>query len=202
MKKLAMVAMGAAMAFLLSSCFVLQGFSVLANSVRPGNSTKAQFVLHPFQEAREYPPGGGGVAIRTNYQFVVVGVPTSGDLTVGGATWGTNGSFGGPQAMHASAALPAAMDSAGCSSNGLDFSSISNTTWKGFLTLAPINDKGAVNDEAVVKVVIKAKASAATATSNAIFGVQGTWTDDGDGVVNDADTFTCMGIASSSLYVR
>ena len=90
----------------------------------------------------------------------------------------------------------------GCSSNGLDFASITNTTWKGFITLNPINDRGDVDTKAVVQVGIKATSGAATATSNAIFGVQGTWSDDGDGVVNSADTFACMGIATSMLYVK
>ena len=52
MKSLGMLAMGATMALLLRSCFVLQGFSVLATSVRPRGSTKAQFVLHPRKLSR------------------------------------------------------------------------------------------------------------------------------------------------------
>ena len=59
-----------------------------------------------------------------------------------------------------------------------------------------------VDTKAVVQVGIKATSGAATATSNAIFGIQGTWEDDGDGVVNSADTFACMGIATSMLYVK
>ena len=94
------------------------------------------------------------------------------------------------------------MATSGCSANGLDFASITDTTWKAFLTLNPINDRGAVDDKAIVQVGIKAKASAATATSNAIFGIQGTWVDDGDGFMNSADDFFCMGIASSTLYVK
>jgi hypothetical protein len=200
MKRLGMLAMGGTLALLLSSCFVLQGFSLQATSVRPGNATKAQFVLHPMQVAKEF--DSTGISIRTGYQFVVVGVPSSNDLTIGKAIWGTNGKFGGPQNMIASTALPSAMATAGCSSNGLDFASITNTTWKGFLTANPINDKGLVDDKAIVQVGIKAKASAATATSNAIFGIQGTWVDDGDGFMNSADNFYCMGIASSTLYVK
>ena len=95
-----------------------------------------------------------------------------------------------------------AMATAGCSANGLDFAAISNTTWKGFLTANPINDRGLVDDKAIVQVGIKATAGATTATSNAIFGVQGTWVDDDDGFVNSADDFYCMGIASSTLYVK
>ena len=53
-----------------------------------------------------------------------------------------------------------------------------------------------------VQVGIKATSGASTATSNPIFGILGTWSDDGDGVVNAADTFTCIGIASSMLYVK
>ena len=155
-------------------------------------------MLHPLQVQKDI----SGVPIRTNYQFVVVGVPDSGDLTVGKATWGTNGKFGGPQNMPSSAALPGAMSTSGCSANGLDFAAITNTTWKGFLTLNPINDHGAVDTKALVQVGIKATSGAATATSNAIFGIQGTWSDDGDGVVNAADTFSCMGIATSMLYVK
>ena len=200
MKRLGMLAMGGTLALLLSSCFVLQGFSLQATSVRRGDTTKAQFVLHPMQTAKEY--DGTGISIRTNYQFVVVGVPSSGDLTVQKATWGTNGKFGGPQNMPSSSPLPAAMAASGCSANGLDFAAISNTTWKGFLTVNPINDHGAVDDKAIVQVGIKATAGAAHATSNAIFGVQGTWVDDGDGFVNSADDFWCMGIASSTLYVK
>jgi hypothetical protein len=199
MKKLVTAAGIAAMAFMLSSCFVLQGFSILATSLNPGQGTKVQFVLHPLQEEREYL----GTPIRTKYQFVIVGVPDTGDLTIGKATWGTNGKFGGPQGMPASSALATTLSmNSECVSNGLDLSSITGVNWKGFITLNPINDKGAVDQKAVVQVNLRAAADATAATSNVVFGAMGSWQDDGNGTIGTEDTFWCMGIATSSVYVK
>lgn len=199
MKKLVTAAGIAAMAFVLSSCFVLQGFSILATSLTPGQSTKVQFVLHPLQEARDYL----GEPIRTKYQFVVVGVPNNGDLKAGAAKWGTNGKFGGPQNMPASAALANTVSTGSeCVSNGLDLSAITGVTWKGYITLTPINDRGLVDQKAVVQVNLKAAADATAATSNVVFGAMGTWEDDGNGTIGAEDDFFCMGISTSSVYVK
>ncbi len=96
--------MAGTLALLLSSCFVLQSFSILATSLHRGDKTKAQFVLHPFQEAATFQ----GENIRNRYQFIIVGVPDTGDLTVGSAKWGTNGKFGGPSQHPRSGALSGA----------------------------------------------------------------------------------------------
>ncbi len=188
----------ASLALVLSSCFALQGFSVLSATLAPGANTKAQFVMHPFQRARMY----SGYNIRTLHQFVLVGVPTGGPLSVGKATWGTNGTFGGPQSMPAAGGLAAAIDLAGtCSSNGITFDNITNTTWKGFLTLNPVNDKGKVGMKTITQVVVKA-ASDATSGSQPVVGVTGAWLDGGDGLLDgNDDIFGCTGIAWVNVFV-
>jgi len=50
-------------------------FSVLANSLKPGKTTKAQFVLRP-----------ASTTASKAFQFVVVGVSTPADIAVGKAT--------------------------------------------------------------------------------------------------------------------
>jgi hypothetical protein len=194
MKKLLNIALVAAMAFVLSSCFVLQSFSVLANSVAPGSATKAQFVLHPYSTSPS-----------RAYQFVMVGVDSA-DLSIGKATWGTNGTFTGPVPMPVQAALPGVLTTLGtCSSNGLDVSTVTGMTWKAFTTPTKIADKGLVAKKVVAQVVTRAKASAVSDTNHSVFGVTGVWVDNtSSGVVGSpdaADTYYCSGIATSNLYV-
>ncbi len=180
----------AAMALLLSGCFSLQGFSVLASAIAPGKTTKVQFVMHPTS-----------TTASRQFQFVLVGIDSS-DLAIGKATWGTNKKFGGPKAMPVAPGFAAALDASGsCSSHGLDFSSITGMTWKGFLTQHKVKDKGAVKQKAVTQVILKAKPTAARNTPHGLAGVTGVWVDDGDHVVNGTDSFLCTGISTASLSV-
>jgi hypothetical protein len=176
---------------LLTSClFMLQAYIVLDGNLGQGEKTKARFTLRPANTDNE-----------RVYQFVVVGVTDGGDLKVGKATWGTNGKFGGPRAMPVSQPLPAAMTTADtCSTSGFDFASVSGITWKAFMI--QIRTKGKVNQKAVVEAVVKATQGATTGTSYSVIGVTGIWIDDGDSVVNGADTFICSGASTSSVYVH
>ncbi|GIV00021.1 MAG: hypothetical protein KatS3mg014_1636 [Actinomycetota bacterium] len=76
------------MALLLSSCFVLNDFRVGAATLTPGQKTTAFFSLYPASTTSD-----------TSYQFVLVGVDDPAQLGIGKATWGTNGTFGGPVPM-------------------------------------------------------------------------------------------------------
>lgn len=192
MKKLLIVAVAGVMALLLSSCFVLQGFSVLATSVTPGGKTKAQFVLHP-----------GSTTGEKQKVFVMVGVPTGGALTVGKATWGTNGKFGGPFAMSATANLPGLVTAEGaCNSNGLNIAEVTGIVWKGFLTPNKVNDRGLVDQKAIVQAIVKASAGAATDTSYSVLGASGQFIDLDSNGPDTGDFFGCTGITSVSLYVK
>jgi hypothetical protein len=194
--------LAAGMAILLSSCFVLQSFGILATSLRRGEKTKAQFVLHPMQEAAQY----AGEPIRNRYQFMVVGVPDTdpNPLRILGAVWATNGRFGGPAPMVVSSALPLAMrDSGTCFASGLTFVDLYDSgelVFKAFLTNGPVNDHGKVDVKSIVQVGLRATPDAPRNASYPVFGVTGGWADDGDGVVNGADVFWCTGIASSNVY--
>ena len=191
MKRIGLILGTGAMALLLSSCFVMQGFTLRATSLNPGKSTKAVFTLHPY-----------GTDSNSQYEFVLIGVENSNDLTVQGAKWGTNGKFGGPKAMSSEPSLDETLVSdGGCGSNGLDFGSITGMTWKGFMTTGKIRDRGQVDQKAAVEVGVKAIASAATGNQTVI-GVSGSWADDGDHVIEAADTFYCGGIVVSNVYVN
>jgi hypothetical protein len=188
-KKLFRSLMAVPLVVLLSGClFMLQGFVVLDGHIEPGTKTKARFTLRP--------------ATATNdriFQFVVVGVDDGGDLAVGKATWGTNGKFGGPKKMPVSPGLPAAMDASNdCVVSGFNFGSVSGTTWKAFLL--EVRTKGKVKQAATVDAVVQAT-QGATEGPWPVIGVTGKWVDDGDGLVNAVDTFTCSGASTSSVYV-
>lgn len=192
MKKFLIVAVAGVMALLLSSCFVMQGFSVKATSLVPGKGTKAVFVLHPASTtATKY------------YEFVLVGVDDGGDLSVGKAKWGTNGTFGGPFAMSYRASLDDLVATDGtCSSYGFNFASVTGITWKGFLTPNLVNDKGRVDTKVVVQVGVKAAAGAASG-SEPVIGVSGWYQDvNDDGNLDAGDVYFCTGSSSVSLYVK
>jgi hypothetical protein len=178
---------------LLSGClFMLQGFVVLDGNLARGEKTKARFTLRPATTDDD-----------RIYQFVVVGVPDSGNLKVGKATWGTNGKFGGPKPMPVSAPLPGAMATSGdCdTTGGFEFANVTGTTWKAFLLR--VRTKGKVNQKAVVDVVVRAAQNASRGASNQVLGVTGSWDDtNDDGLVNSADTFLCAGMSTSSIYIR
>jgi hypothetical protein len=184
----------------MTSCFTLQGFSLLKGAIAPGKSTTARFTVHPHL-ATKNPP------YSTAYQFALVGVSVgepSGDpaLSVGKAKWGANGKFGGPQSMPVSSSLASAIDASGdCNGLGLDFSSVSSLAWKGFMTLNKIADKQKVGTSTTIDVGIKAKSAATSADAVFVLGVTGAWIDDGDGVVNSSDEFDCIGYASTWLNI-
>lgn len=179
---------------LLSGClFLLQGFVVVDGNIGPGQKTTARFTLRPATDTSE-----------RVYQFVVVGVSNGGDLTVGKATWGANGKFGGPKPMPVSPDLPAAMQTADtCSTSGFAFSDVTNTTWKAFMIR--VRTKGAVNQTSRVDVVVRAAQDAGTGASYQVLGVTGIWVDDDTngtiGEVDSEDGFACSGIGTSSVYV-
>jgi hypothetical protein len=65
-----------------------------------------------------------------------------------------------------------------------------------------VRTKGKVNQTARVDAVVKATQGATTGTSYSVIGVTGVWFDDGDGVVNGADDFSCSGASTSSVFVH
>ncbi|HEX6131661.1 MAG TPA: hypothetical protein VF044_08000, partial [Actinomycetota bacterium] len=150
-KALAGVAVAGSLAVFLASCgFGLQAFSLLAGSLEPGDKTIARFALRPLTEEKE-----------KLHQFVLVGVPTDGDVTVGKATWGTNGKFAGPLKMPVSPDLASTLVAEGtCGSSGLQFEDITGMKWKGFTTPKKIADRGLVGQKATTDVVVRAKSTA------------------------------------------
>lgn len=192
LRKVWLVPAAATMAILLSSCFTLQAFSLLVGAVPQGGKTTARFTLRP---------------LSTNddrfHQFVIVGVPSSGGVSAGKATWGTNGTFGGPERMPVSADLPGVLATdGGCSQNGVAFEDITNVTWKGYLTDGRVRTRGLVDQKSTTDVVVRAASDASTDTNYAVWGVTGVWDDDGDGIVETQDDFLCTGLATVSLYVE
>ena len=182
------------MALLLSSCFVLQSFVILANSIAPGGKTKVVFTLHAATTTT-------GLPLK---QFVVVGVPDGGDLAAKKTTWGRNGTYGGPYRMPANAALPAALAaSSDCDGNGFDFAAVTGVTWKAYVTPTNVNDRGKVNKDVVVQTGIRAVPGATSDTSAQILGVSGGWQDDGDGIPEPGDdAYNCGGFGMVNLHVR
>jgi|SRR5688572_6411814 len=189
-KKLSLMLGVGALAITLSSCWVLQSFTVLDYTLNIGQGTKAQFTLRPMADQND-----------RQFAFVVVGVSDTNAIGVGKATWGTNGQFNGPLVMPVSAPLPAAMGSQ-CQSNGLNFNSVTGVTWKAYLTPQKIRDFAQVEKRAIVQVNIKAKAGATANTTEQLVGVSGIWVDDGDSVVDSGDSFVCNGIATSGVAIN
>jgi hypothetical protein len=176
------------MALLLSSCFVMQGFWINANSiVAGGKATKATFQIHALK-------GSGDNA----YQFFLIGVDDDDALKAGKATWGTNHVYGGPYPLPAQADLADIIGS-DCQSNGFDLSAVTGITWRGYRTPTEINDKNATNKDVLIQVGLKAVASA-SASEQPVLGVTGAWSDDGDGVPEESDSFICTGV--SQVFVN
>ena len=98
MKRLFMAGGAVAMAFLLSSCFTLQAFSIKKGALQPKDSTKITMTVHP-----------ASTSALKQYQFALVGVDNPDDLAAQNATWGANGEFGGPKPMVVQAGLYAAI---------------------------------------------------------------------------------------------
>lgn len=193
MKRFRLAALVTAVAMVLSSCMlVMQGFSLVDGSVPPGTKTKARFTLRPLNSNPS-----------EAFQFVLLGFPTDSGLSGAKATWGTNGAFDGPYKMGVSSGLAEAMAASGsCTANGLEFASITNMVWKAYMTRDPIATEGRVDTEVIVDVAIKVAATATSDASVTVFGVTGSWSDDGDGIINAADGFFCGGMSSLQLYVE
>lgn len=192
MKRKVMVGVLAGVVALVStSClFSMRGFTVLKGSIKAGDSTKAQFLLHPTSTEK-----------LRGYQFVLLGTDRTDAITTQRPTWGTNGTFGGPVKMLGSSALPGALTTADCTSSGISFSELAGFTWKGYLTPTQVGNRGAPGKTVIVEGGVKALAAAPDALAN-VAGVTGQWVDDGDGLVNGADSFLCMGIAITNIYVN
>jgi hypothetical protein len=193
MKKLLMVGGAAAMAFLLSSCFVLQGVVLKNGALAPGKSTMLNITVRPASTEK--------TGFSKLYQFVLVGVDTPADATVGKATWGTNGAFGGPLNMPVSSALAGAIGT-DCDNNGFAYSTLTGITWKGFVTSNPVADKQAVAKKAVVQVVVKTTPGATSGDNVSVIALTGAWVDDGDGILNAPDTFACTGNGTTPLFIK
>ena len=176
--------------FLLSSCFALQGFWIAANQIEAGGkATKAVFEIRPATSTSD-----------NAHQFFLVGVTDDNDLVAGKATWGTNGTFGGPYPLPVSAGL-ATVIGGDCAQNGFNLADVTGVTWKGYVTPTSINDKNKVNKSVLVQVGLKA-VDAATVTDQPVIGVTGAWADDGDNVPEGTDTFLCTGVSQVSVNVR
>ena len=190
----------AALAFALSSCWALQSFNVLDFTLDPGQATKARFVLRDA--------AGDAIAHRV---FILVGIGAvnanqNTDIGVPNATWGTNNVFGGPQAMAVENNIITSLGT-DCQGSGLNFADISGVQWKAFATPTNKNDKNQFEKKIVIEATLKAKAAAVDAGTNyQVWGVVGSWIDDGDGTPEDGastdDGYSCWGIASSAVYIN
>jgi hypothetical protein len=190
MKRLLMVGGAAAMALLLSSCFVLQAFVIKKGALRPGDSTTIQMTVHP-----------ASTSASKEFQFVLIGVATPADLVAGAAVWGANGAFGGPKNMRGQSGLYAAVGTQ-CDSDEMTLSNLSGYTWKGYTTRGKVADKGAIGQTSLIKVALKAKNAAASGDAVEVLGVTGVWGDQtGDGVTGD-DTFVCTGDGIGVVSIR
>jgi hypothetical protein len=199
MKKRFLVLAAIPLVLALSSCFSMQGFMLLKPAIAPGKTTTARFTVHPHLDTKNPP-------YSTAYQFALVGVSAGLNtsdpaLTIGKATWGANGKFGGPQNMLVSSTLPGAIGS-DCDGEGFDYSGVSGSlTWKGFLTANKIGDKQKVSTSTTIDVVVKAIKAAPKGDFALVIGTTGAWIDDGDGLVNSPDTFICTGNASTYINI-
>jgi hypothetical protein len=191
MKKLLIGGGAIAMAFLLSSCFVLQAFVIKKGALQPGDTTTIAMTVHP-----------ASTTASKEYQFVLVGVDTPADLAVGKATWGTNGNFGGPTPMVVQAGLYTAVGTDCDTDPAFTLSALSGLTWKGFTTQNKVGDKGAVSKTSVIAIVLNAKKAATSSDTVQVVGVTGVWGDaTGDGVSSD-DSFICSGNGSGAVFIK
>src|SRR5262245_15452821 len=191
---------GAAMvplALLLSACFTLQGFNILDYSLAPGHATKVRFTLHPSNFDNEAGPPLTGA----QYEFVIVGVPDTSDLTAQKAKWGTNGQFGCPVPLGLNGSLIAAIGSA-CASNGLNRQNMTSMTFKAYVTPNKIADKNKFSKSAVVEVGLKAQADASPGDNWQVAGIAGEWIDDGDNIPNGGDIFGCEGMGFGVVHIQ
>jgi hypothetical protein len=191
MKRLLIGGGAIAMAFLLSSCFVLQAFVIKKGALKPGDTTTIAMTVHP-----------ASTSASREYQFALVGVDTPADLAVGKATWGTNGNFGGPTPMVTQAGLYTAIGTDCDTDPAFTLSALNTLTWKGFTTQNKVRDRGMVSKTAVIGIVLNAKKAATTGHTVNVVGVTGVWGDNtGDGVTPD-DTFICTGNGSGAVFIK
>lgn len=189
MKKLLVTGGIVSMAFLLSSCFTLQSFVIGAAALQPGKSTLISMKVHPASTTHS-----------KEFQFVLVGTDSPTDLAFGKATWGANNEFGGPKAMTGVANLYAAIDQ-DCDGAGFSLSTISGFTWRGYMTVNKVADKGKVATSSLITVGLKAKPGASSGDLTELVGVTGVWADAGsDGPTTD-DAFICTGNGSGALNI-
>jgi hypothetical protein len=179
------------LALLLSGCFVLQGFWIKANVITAGGkATKAVFQIRPVATADD-----------TRYQFFLIGVDDSNELKAGKARWGTNRVYGGPYPLPVSPNLATVIGS-DCTENGFNLADVTNTTWRGYMTPEPVNDRNKVKKNVIVEVGLKAVPTA-TGGAKSVLGVTGVWLDVNENEVPEAgDVFDCTGIASVSVQVK
>jgi hypothetical protein len=189
---------GTVMVWLLSSCFMLNGFILLDYTLKPTQVTKARFTLRATSFESANPDGFRGA----QYEFVLVGVTTDGGLVSQTARWGTTGTFGGPMTMASNGTLLTAVMSSGCGSNGLDVNEITGMTFKAYVTPQKIGDGNKFEQKAIVEVGIKAKADATPGNEWNVIGVAGQWWDDGDDTPESGpDIFFCHGIGTSRARI-
>ena len=178
------------LAFLLSACFVLQGFWIKANQISVGGKgTKAVFQIRPATSTGD-----------RAYQFFLVGVDDDGDLKATKGTWGVNGLFGGPYPLTTNANLAATIGS-DCTSNGFNLADVSGITWKGYITPTAINDKNRVKKDVITEVGVKAAAGASSG-DHEVIGVTGAWNDTNEnGIPEAGDVYLCTGVSQVSVNV-
>jgi hypothetical protein len=185
--------------FLLSSCFMLNGFVLLDYTLQRGQVTKARFTLRPSNFEATNPDGFRGA----QYEFVVLGVTTDGGVTATTAKWGTNGTFGGPQTMASNGALLTQIISSSCGSNGLSIDEITGMTFKAYVTPTKKADQNKYEQKVLVDVNVKAKAAATPGTEWNVVGIAGQWWDDGDDAPESSGTdfYFCSGIGTSRVRI-
>jgi hypothetical protein len=197
LKKVGFGAGMAAVAWLLSSCFVLQGFLIVDPTISPGHATKIRFTLVPNNFDNVVGPPVTGA----QYEFVIIGVPDTADLTAQKAKWGTNGKFGGPLTMAANGALIPALGT-NCGSNGIDLTDMTNMTFKAYVTPTKIADGNKFSKTAVVEVGVKAQSDATPGDNWQVAGFAGEWIDDGNDTPDGGDLFGCEGMGFGQIHIQ
>jgi hypothetical protein len=203
-KKLGIAVGVVALTFVLSSCWVLQNFSIADYTLTPGQATKVKVTIRPM---------GSSYAVTGLRQVLIIGIGgvAAGENTdiaiLNNARWGINGKFGGPTPMAVENGIVSSIVPGECTGSGLDFTDITTVVWKAFATPTNRNDQGKPELASVMDVSIRAKAAEAEVGENyTVMAVAAAWHDDGDGTPEDSastdDYYTCWGIATGNVYVR
>jgi hypothetical protein len=199
MKKLLVTAGIASMAFLLSSCFVLQGFVLHKGALAPGKGTTLTLTVRPASTDKN--------PLSKGYQFVLVGIQSSNpDLRSEKATWGTNHAFGGPDVMPSAPAILASIGT-NCDGSGFSLSTaMGSGTWKAYTTKFAIPDKQKVDLTAAITVALKALPGATHDDQVTVVAATGAWYDNTGGGTAGApdatDTYACTGNGSGSIFIK